>query len=453
MTTYTLRFAINGSETDEDVEEDSAAWTSKLSNLKITGGGGGPVKTASNWVCSFELVVPIDVAAKVRTVTVAVEGPWTDTLKAWMTSDTTDRAYRVVFHGDVTGVRVGLLEGRVEMDATDEMYGLMQRRARLAAATGSDIKTLLQDIETAHGLTMTGAAQFPDSTTQFEDASTLMTIYRPAQKRVRNGEFIAQALAGTCINCSAEWDGPITAPAMAWRPDFYWHHSSISTTRRMQIPMPRPQAFGFSDFGYAYDDHYARITVNGANSSTDYYGWARLDDAADRNALSNREASLTSMFNSLLRLIASALTVLGQTGYPSYLRPYQIDVSADHHYTALSGWTGATGETQETLGYWLATAMLGDQLYWLDTGDPGYESVTTALGAQKAADLQSAFFPAVDTSGPGGAFDSSTRYHAIRQITRTWTPTGGWMLELATYPHFVVGIGTDPTGDTGSGTD
>jgi len=445
VSTYTLRVAINGSETDVDVEADSAAWTSKISKLKISGGGGGPVKQGRPFGCSFELAVPIDRSIYVRTITVAVEGPWTTTLKGWMTAGATGKAYRVVYHGDVISAKVGLLEGAVEFDSLDEMYALGERRARVASATGSDIKQLLQDIETAHSLTMSGADQFPDSTTPFMDGSTLMLIYRPAQKRTRNADFIANALAGTTVNMTCDWDGPITAPTMRWRPDHYYVDSSISTTRRQTLPMPRAQAFGFSDFGYAYNDHAARIDVAGASSTTDYYGWARLDNATDRNALGNRSAGLTGMWNTAARCEQAARTVLGQTVYPSFYHPFRIDASADHHYQTLAGWTGATGESQEATGFHLAACMLGDQIRWLDVLDTGYESYSTALGTQKAADLANVFAPSFGSV--------STFLHDIRTLTRYWTPTGGWILELGTYPSFVSPYDSGDANDYGSGTD
>jgi len=234
---------------------------------------------------------------------------------------------------------------------------------------------------------------------------------------------------------------------MRWRPDHYYVGSGgLSTTRRQTLPMPRAQAFGFSDFGYAYNDHFARIDVAGASSTTDYYGWARLEFAADRNALGNRSAGLTGMWNTATRCEQAARTVLGQTVYPSFYHPFSIDASADHHYQTLSGWTGDTGESQEETGFHLAACMLGDQLRWLTTGSTGYESYSTALGAQKAADLATVFAPSFD--------GFSTTLADIRTITREWSPTGGWMLELGTYPSFI-----DPyvsgggASDYGSGTD
>ena len=443
-----MRVAVNGSETDEDVEADSAPWLEKVVNLRISGGGGGPAKRSQPFACSFSLAVPLNDAIKVRTITVAVEGPWTGTLKTWMESDTTDRAYRVVYNGDVVAARCGILSGTVEFDSLDDMYALGTKRARVTALASTDVYNVLVAIDGGLG----GSPSFPSSSETFMDGSTSMIIYRPAQQRTVNADYIATALAGTGVNMSVDWDGVMAGPQFRWRPDHYY--PGVTTARQMNIPMPRPQAYDFSDMGYAYQDHYARIDIAGASSTTNYYGWARLDNAADRNALNNRAIGLTGMWNTAGRCAAAARTVLGQTVYPAYMHPFRINVSADHHYSTLSGWTGATGESQEETGFHLAACMLGDRLRYLTGSDTGYESVSTALGSAKADFLDDVFAPTWTDAG-GTMY---TFYHDIRSLTRYWTPSGGWFLELGTLPDWDPATGTGPydSGDAtdyGSGTD
>lgn len=448
MTTFTIRVAINGSETDTDVENDSASWLTKVGNVRTAGGGGSPVRSAAQWACSFDLKVPIAAAPNVRTITVAVQGPWTPAVPDWAVDVTGNKAYRIVFHGPVHSVQGGLLDGYLRFEALDEMWNLMQRKARCAAAPNTGVQDVLAAIETAHSLTITGNSSFPASTDLFIDGSTTMQLDAPAQEDTLNGAFIATALAGTCVNMSSEWDGTITSPELYWRPDYFY--PGVNDARMADFYLGRPWLLGYPDCGYSYQDFASRYTVNGEGSGgTRYYGWARLDAAADRNRLGNRELSLTGMWDAETRCKAAALTVLSATGYPSSLLPYQVTVPVDAYSSGLVGWSG----DEEATAWYMATLMLGDTIEYQISGDPYYEAETSHMPTARADDLKSMFITNVDNAGPGSGYGVVVDRWHVRTLVREWNPGSGWLLTVGLLPNLLVASTplTDTVGDAGSG--
>jgi hypothetical protein len=385
-------------------------------------------------------------------------------------------AYRIVFHGDVQSIRATGVDREdenlipVQFDAVSDMSGLLNRRARCAANAGSGISTMLADIETAHSLTMDGNGAFPSGGNGFPGCD------RPAQKRTTNGEYIATMLAPVGAWVIEDWAGTLTAPELRWRTDFTDpDYMTYTLTGYRDLEIGYPWLLTYEDVGFAYEDYTAKITVTGETSGgTQYYGWARLDNAdGARDALSNREVQVDSYINTAADCKTWARRHLAWQGAPSYgLRMNAVTLNTEVYYKALVD-QGAHG-VNPTYGnaanemMLLGTAMPGDNLYArgyyvTDVGGvDGFGSGNSDYGDWPAAyddasDLHDTLFQ-LWRPWLGQVDDTSTYQEAdrqtIRQVRRTFTPTGGWDITFGLVPWSTLIRGTDVgVSDTDSGTD
>lgn len=446
MPTFDLLVAINGITIDVVGDIGSGeAWVKRLTGLRITGGGGSFTSPTEPWTCSFGLRLAPDEAHIPRTVTVAVRGPLPDaSAPAWATGSS-DVYYRVVFHGNIVTARHNILDGLVEFNAVDEMATLFSRRARLAASANTNPRAVLSAIETAHSLTISGETSFPNATT-----GGGYQIDAPAQHGGANGDYIRTALAGTGVNCHAEWDGPITSPSLLWRPDWYWaDNATINVARRQSISIPKMWQLSYPELGYNFDEFNAYIQVDGTDSAgTRRWGDARIHAAADRLSLGHREVRLDSWLDTATQCRLAAKHLLSRVGFPTQSLPIRVDVNVDHF--AGPGLSGVGDSTYRLTRAWgMATAMLGDTIVFETAAmnpttfqDPApyvTDDVENMLDLIRAA-----------TIGEPDWSTTTTNAYAIRWLSRAWHPSTGWTLELGLQPDSD-GYTVD-TADTDSGT-
>lgn len=447
MPTHTLRIRINGQDTfPASAGGDNQPWTTRVSRLKITGGGGGFFRNAQPWTCSLDLTIPPALAMHPRTITIGVEGPRT-TPPAWGVDVGGGRAYRIVFHGTVATADTQLLDGRLRINAIDEMTTLFSRRARLAASANTGPRAVLAAIAAAHGLTINGNTGFPNVAT-----GGGYQIDAPAQKDTPNGDYIRTALAGTGMSCGAEWGGTLGAPELWWRPDWFWGDPNIDVARRGVISIPKMWQLEYSDLGVAFDDFYAVVNVDGTDSGgTRRYGWARIHDANDRLTLGRRELQLAGWLDTTTQCRLAAKHLLSRVGYPIQLLPRIVKVNADHFADAgLAGVGNASYREQQAWA--MATCMLGDQVMFETAAlnPTTFVDPATAPGITPAAvDMLAIIRNAV--IGENLWYSVNTNAYTVRTITREWDPAGGWQLELGLAPDHATGYIVD-NADTDSGT-
>jgi len=441
MTTYSIRVAINDSETDEDVVADSTPWVEKVGNVEVSGGGGSYLRPSTPFMCKFDLLgVPIQKAALVRKIAVAVQGPTNTTPGGQVTRvGATDECYRIIFQGDVIQARGVLPSGIIQYDAASELSGWLNRKSGTASSTGTGPRALLSAIASAHSVSISGGGGFPNNSTTvngvIDTGAAFLSQDRPAQEDALNGTWLQTAMAGSGVNVSCDWEGTMsTLPAtMWWRPD--WFHSDSGTidyTMRNEIQFQRPDMFAWEDVGIQWGDYYSKITVNGnPNGGSRYYGWARLDSAADRNSLNNKELSISSWIDSSTHCARAARNLLERTGMPKHFRSFRVRFNADRLYQA---WYPGTA-SYDVNKWEMICAMLGDQLNLEDDGSPAWTPPTT----QHGLDLDTLIFP---TGSAGSSYIDNTYLHTIRGIKRTWDPAGGWDVQFNLEPEFWTGMDT-----------
>lgn len=451
MTVFSIRLLVNGSETDVDVEADSADWTSKIGDVEVTAGGGGPLRPGQYQQLTMNVKVPVSKVALIRTVTVAVQGPWSGTAPAWGVSAGGGEYYKPIFHGVVHTIQGGLLDGYLRLSALSNVYYAMQRRARLSSYTNDSPYNMVLDMSTEHPTGFTSIDSLPSDSDSFSDGSTLIKQYRPVQNDTKNGDFVKSSLYGLGVNMIGACYGTLTTPAIGIRPDYF--RPGVTTTYQHTFSLARPNLWNVTDLGISYQDFAARINVYGEDSGgIKYYGWARIDTAADRLALGNTDLSVTGWWNTAARCGAAALDLLQQTGYPASPLPYKVEANIEHLNAGMSGWAG---NEEHNTWYW-ATAQVGDLAQWLTSGDTGYESLTGTLGlsTQRAADLSALFVTSEDNAGPGSAYGFAIKQWVVRGTTHRWDPYGGWTVELQLLPDLMTGPNdlTDTVSDVSSGT-
>ncbi len=421
-----IKIAVNGSETDVDVVNDSASWTAKAGNVRISGGGGSWIREGQPFTAQVDFAVPIHLANLVRTVTIAV------TLEASTASSlptgtiVATPPYRVVFHGDAIAIKGNPSNDIVQIDFASEMSGLLGRRARTAAAPNTGIRTLLSAIESAHSLSMNGSDTVPSDAHYYQcDA--------PAQQDSSNGEHIRTMLAGSGINMSEEWELQITSPTLRWRPDWYHPAGSVITTRQWTWEAGYPWLFAYPDVGIQYRDFLARINVEGTGSGgTRRWAWAQLDLAAQRLRVGHRDTTLSTWIDNTTDLEKAARELIGKQGEPDYVKMNQITLNIDAWYRAFDT-QGAADPEIET---WKAAAcMLGDVI---TTRDP-FDNTHTDYGNWPAhapynGDLYDRLFGLWNTSITDNAVTAAVAEWVIRTITREWSAGGGWQVTYGLEP-------------------
>jgi hypothetical protein len=457
-----IRIAINGSETDVDVESDNASWKTKVGKVRHTVGGGSWWRDSQPGVANIDVAVPLDLAHKIRTVTIAVTCiPSLASPPNGVIGGGSANSYRIIFHGDVQSVKGSPRAGDsfVQVDAVSEMSGLLQRKARTAAAANTGVVTLLDDIETAHGLGMAGNTYFPTVAQGFPNCD------RPKQKQNTNGAWLRRMLAGTGTNMSEDWETSITAPLLMWRPDFQDpgnYYTYTATARMWATEMPYPWKLAYPDVGMQYTDFVARVNVEGANAAGDeHYGWAQLVGTAARATVGNRDVSLNSFIDTAAECQTQARRMIAYQGNPCYLKMNQVSFNTEALYrTYLADYTAANAQYALIS---LAGGMPGD--VYLGRGQPtpadfGDDHTTAADWPAHAPDggalydvLKALWWPLIQYDVP--VTDFTTIHHVVRSLTRTFTPTGGWdvtaQVEPVPNPDGLRGA-TVPAGDYDNGT-
>lgn len=442
MTVYTLRVAINGSETDGSVEADSASWLTKVASVRMTDGGGSRLNPPQQAGCTLTLHVPIALAYRIADVTIAVEGPYSGTIPAWLTSAGGGRYYRVVFNGPVTSVRPagGIGEALVQVDAVSEMQTLFERRAHTAASNNSGCRSLCNDIETAHSISINENTSVPQAADTYQ-------LDRPAQKDATNGEWLKKLMAGHGYWITAEWDGPITAPVLCWRTDYPW-----TTGRWQQVRAGRPWKYVYEDYGTTWQDFLARIEVDGEDSGgTKYYGWARLANSTSRAQLGFQEAKLSTWIDTATQCQNAARRLIRRQGDPDYLRMMRVGIPLEICWADANTASGYT-EDEDKVFMGHACLMTGDQLLSRSSGGQAWSGIPSNTAGSWPArapvnglvykDLEALWRPAIEntTSVVADAF-------TVRGITREWLPNTGWYITVDLDPD---ADGGDTAGDYGN---
>lgn len=424
-----ILIAINGELTDTTVENDSATWDTKVGRVRMRGGGGSWWRPTQPHVCQIDMDIAANHAWLVRTVTIAVKA---NTAMATPPTGTIDDEYRIVFHGEVQQSKGSphVNAGPVQLDAVDEMSGLMNRRARTAAVNNSGIRALLTDIETAHGLTMNGGTAFPSS-------ADFPNLDRPKQKGQSNGAWLRLATAGTGINVTSEWDTSITAPDLRWRPDWFDfdYSASVDINRLWYWNAGHPWLLEYDDVGIRYADYVATVNIDGEDSAgAEYYGYARLATAATRKALGNREVNITSWMDTAADCQKHARRLLAHVGDPIHARMYRLTVRPEKVHEAMTADAIFDADTILENAFRAGALLPGDQISArdpfgdtnLDFGD--WPSGSSALQTR----LSTLWFPEMkDGSGVGTTADG---LHNIRTVEREWTPDGGWICTYGVEP-------------------
>lgn len=433
--TYTMRVAINGSETDVDVENDSASWLTKVGSVRITDGGGSWHSPPQQAGATLTVHVPISLAPFIRTVTIGVEGPYSGTIPAWLTAagTGTGRYYRVVFHGPVVSVRPAGAIGQavIQIDAISEMQTLFERRAKTTATNNTGPRTLCNNIATAHSLTIGSNTSVPDAAGSYQ-------IDRPDQKDATNGEWLKTNMAGLGYWITAEWDGPITAPALQWRTDYPW-----TSGRWQQVRAGRPWKYVYEDYGTTWKDFAARIEVDGVNSAgTKYYGWARLNSGTVRAQLGYQEIKVSTWIDSASQCQTAAELAIRHQGRPTYLKMFRVGIPLEVCHLDAAADSGYT-EDEDKVFMGHACLMPGDQLLARTSGGQDWVTPNTAgefppfypVGTGSVDDLLALWQPQIINT-TGNYADNFT----VRSVVREWEPFGGWYLQVDLDPDALANI-------------
>lgn len=473
---YTIRVAINGSETDTTVEADSASWLTKIGEVRSFEGGGSFTREANHATLSFKLRIPQNLSWAVNTVTIAVQGPAASP-SSWFTSAGGGQYYRVVFHGSVNAIRgVDVGTGMIEFQAISEMQGLYERRAHTAQDNNSGPRDLTTAIETAHSLTIAGTSVVPESTDFYN-------LDRPAQGGAANGQWLRNVMAGTGMTLVAEWDGPITAPALRWRTDYPW----FSGGNFNNITAGRPWSYIYLDHGTVWRDFVARVEVNGASGQTlsydgwvrypqlgnigprpstqiitvadgtRYYGYGRLGSSAMRAAVSQTELSINSWIDTAAECETAAKWILRHMGEPTYLKINRMGYYPDYL------WREADADPlydpdPDNVFLDHAAVMLGDQFVSREFGndlfdnsnligpDNSYGTWPTVCppGSDRYDDLFALWNPTLTNNGVSSG---QVQLQTVRTLARTWNPSSGWYVEVGLEPSETVAVA-----DSGHGT-
>lgn len=443
LTACGIKIAINGSETDVDVENDSASWTTKVGNVRVTTGGGSWWRDGKPGVCNLDMMLPLHLASKVRTVTIGVTliPSTASTMPSGTIGAGSANAYRIIFHGDVQSVKgtpTNQTADIVQFDAVSEMSGLLNRKARTAAAPNTGIRDLLGDIETAHSLTMSGDAYFPV-------AAEYANLDRPAQKANTNGAWIRTALAGSGINMSEDWQTSITAPELMWRPDFQDpdYYATLTTARMWTWQAGYPWLYSYPDVGLQYEDFVARVNVEGENSGgTQVYGYGGLANGTIRATVGNRDVTLSTWMDNTTDCQTYARRLIAYQGQPNYLKLNQFTLNTEHLYRVMQA-DDTAGKTidPEVEIFTAAAGMPGDTVtrrydssVGVGFGDGHDFYRDWPSNAPDGGDLYDTLDPLWN---PEMAYTPGVEYadtHIIRAFTRQFTPTGGWDVTYGVEP-------------------
>jgi len=447
-TVFGIRVAVNGSETDSVTGDD---WVEKISRILIKGGGGNWISPGSPFVCDFDLDVPADRAHSIRTITVAVEGPSPEWqahggAPAYATETSTGSLnyYRVIFHGDITQVKGKVGDGLTSFSAVDELQGWLTRRRGTGTAgygdpdhgigTGTGSPAVLPEADTDIGIGATGANHFPYyNMDPGADSFPALAIGTAASEQTF-GALIDKALAGTGVNFYCDWNGPITAPVMRYRPDWFYHPDTggyLSTLRRQQPLIRRPWLAVYEDFGLDFADFPARIHVTGDT----YWGWARLSSGAVRTSLGRRQVKISTYQQSGQNCRRAANRLLGKLGNPEWLRQKRTTFPIEYFYANHADLIAAestTGYPVSTDLWHTACIMLGDELQTRadfdgsTDSDPWPATVSTATYNE----LEALWQPTITNSGDS---ELCTR-QVVKGLDREWIPNGGWKLSVDLWP-------------------
>ena len=440
---YTLKVAINGSETDINVEGDTASWLTKVGDVKVTDGGGSWHSPPQQAGCTIRVNVPISLAPLIRTVTIAVVGPYSGTIPAWLTETSTGsgRYYRVIFHGPVTSVQPAAAIGDdgVLVNAISEMQTLFERRAHTAASNNSGCRSLCNDIETAHSITINENTSIPQAADTYQ-------LDRPAQKDATNGEWLKTLMAGHGYWITAEWDGPIDSPQLCWRTDYPW-----TSGRWQQVRAGRPWKYVYEDYGFTWQDFVARVEVDGTDSAANkYYGWARLNDSTVRSQLGNQEVRFSSWIDSATQCQTAARKLIRQQGEP-YLKMLRVGIPLEICYRDAATAAGYT-EDEDKVFMGHACLMLGDQLLSRSSGSNSWDNTSNTAGSWPSGKAATGSIVFSDLSSlwevniVNTTTDKADNY-TVRGIAREWEPSGGWYITVDLEPD---GNGGDTAGDYGN---
>jgi hypothetical protein len=452
LTSNGIRIAINGSETDVDVENDAASWTTKIGNVKHLIGGGSWWRDPQPGVASLDVLVPLKLAHKIRTVTIAVTCipnlavPPTGVIGAGAAN-----SYRIIFHGDVQAIKGKPAAGDtiVQVEAISEMSGLMNRKARTAASNNSGIRELLNDIETAHSLTMSGETYFPTIAQGFPNCD------RPAQKGNSNGVWIRKQLAGTGVNMSEDWETSITAPALMWRPDWQdeEYFTFSATARVWQTEMPYPWLYSYPDTGMQYRDFVARVNVEGETSAgVEHYGYAQLSTSGKRLSVGQRDISVDTWIDTPTECQTQARRLMAYQAEPDYLKMRQVTYNTEHLYRVYTDDSYTDAEAQYAL-ISLAGGMPGDTLIKRNPfGNSHADAQNWPAHAPAAGTLYDTLDQMWDPVLTYAAVSADTEKHVIRTIMRSFTPQGGWDVTLGVEPTAFSGLRGSSVTDYGNGT-
>lgn len=432
MTTFGIRVAVNGSETDVDVTSDSAPWDSKISNVVITAGGGGATRASRYHQLSCDIHLRAAYIAQVRTITIAVQGPFSGTAPAGTIDAGGGERYRVLFHGIVNTIAGGLNDAGVRVVAQSAIQSQFQQRPTLAAASNTSPYDLA--VSLASDVSCIGSTMLPDTTCTLRGGE-LIKQYMPAQKGVRVTNMFSAALAGTGVNLVGGFGNTITSPQLLFRPDYFRPGAAIDTSRQETITLARPNLWDVTDLGVSFEDAAAKFVVYGEDSGgTRYKGWARFESATDREALGRTEQSLSGWWNTAARCEGAARELLQLTCFPSGPRPYQIRNHIDSYSAGMAGWGG---DGVRNVWVW-AAAQVGDLALWQISGDSYYESLTGALGftTARSSDLSAIFSAGPTLGGPNKVGTYWTRQWIVRGTRHEWNPIAGWTVDLQLSPDY-----------------
>jgi hypothetical protein len=249
------------------------------------------------------------------------------------------------------------------------------------------------------------------------------------------GEIADKALAGTGVNIYCDWNGPITAPTMRYRPDWFYHPDTIGghllTARRQQPLIRRPWLAVYEDYGIDFGAFPARVYVEGNG----YWGWARLSSATVRNSLGNRETKISTYMQNGQSCQRAASRILGKLGNPEWVRQKRTTFPLEYFYANHSDLIAAesTSTYPVSTDLWnVACLMLGDELQTRADFDGSTDSDPwpSTVSADTYAELEALWQPVIQDSGDT---EQVTR-QVVKQIEREWIPNGGWKLSVGLWP-------------------
>lgn len=471
MTTFGVRVAINGTEIDCD----------DIAEIKTSEGGGSFYREADQSTASFKYRTNAHGATFVRTVTIAVEGPYNGTAPAWWHDNGDGTFYHIIFHGTVTGFETNVDPAHVEwvqFAAMSEMQGIFERKARTAAANDSYMRDLTSDIETAHSLTIGNNGTIPTFGDGFPD------VDRPAQGPSTNGEWLRMVMAGTGMSIIAEWEGTLTAPELCWRTDRAW----VGGQNYRNVYAGRPWEYEYRSVGINWRDFVAKVEVTGeagnslshhgwvrypnlynrgprpptriidVSNGTRYYGTATLSNSFMRDNLGDQTISINSWIDTAAHCEDAAEFLLSHVGEPHLMMnsvafwPDQLTKSADAD-------PDFTFQDPEDFGMDHANVLVGDYMRSRTAGGNGFDDTDGGAGVNPwgtwpdTVPVNSDVYDLLNylwqveienDSNTSGAVDA----YNVRRVAREWTPSGGW--------HIDVGLEADDTvtiTNTANGTD